>query len=112
MARRLAWADLATAAAGGTLWELARVGTPTLAIVLAENQWPGAAAFAREGAAVNLGWHTEVRAEDVRDATIALADDADRRTKLSRRAQALVDGRGALRVLAAMGLLDEDAVAA
>ncbi|MGH2896177.1 MAG: UDP-2,4-diacetamido-2,4,6-trideoxy-beta-L-altropyranose hydrolase [Solirubrobacteraceae bacterium] len=102
MARRLAWADLAVAAAGGTMLELARVATPQVSIVLADNQAPGAAAMARAGAAINLGRDEDLSAAVLAAEVAALADDAPRRAELSRRGRATVDGRGALRVLAAM----------
>jgi UDP-2,4-diacetamido-2,4,6-trideoxy-beta-L-altropyranose hydrolase len=105
MAARLASADLAVAAAGVTALELARVGTPHIAIVLAENQRPGALAMASEQIVVNLGWHADVVAESIGAAVAALVDDAERRAEMSRRGRELVDGRGAERVLAAMGLI-------
>jgi UDP-2,4-diacetamido-2,4,6-trideoxy-beta-L-altropyranose hydrolase len=104
MAARLSSADLAVAAAGVTALELARVGTPHIAIVLAENQRPGALALAREEIVVNLGWHAGMTPESIGAAVAALADDAGRRAEMSRRGRELVDGQGAERVLAAMGL--------
>jgi spore coat polysaccharide biosynthesis predicted glycosyltransferase SpsG len=112
MAERLAWADLAVSAAGTTVLELARVGTPQVLIVLADNQAPGAAAMARDCLAVNLGRHTSVNADAIGAAVRALADDAERREEFSRRSRELVDGRGTERVLAAMQLTSEAEVAA
>jgi UDP-2,4-diacetamido-2,4,6-trideoxy-beta-L-altropyranose hydrolase len=104
--RRMAWADLAVAAAGSTSWELARVGTPQLAIVLADNQRPVAAGLEHEGVAISLGWHADLRAERIIDAVRDLARDPARRAELSRRGRELIDGRGTLRVLAAMEHFD------
>ena len=103
MPRRMAWADLAVTAAGSTSWELARVGTPQIAIVLADNQRPIARGLADAGLAVSLGWHADVADDRIADAVAALVGDAGRREELSRRGRELVDGRGASRVLAAMG---------
>jgi spore coat polysaccharide biosynthesis predicted glycosyltransferase SpsG len=105
MPRRLAWADLAVAAAGGTSWELARVGTPQVAVVLAENQRPAGLALAEHGLAVGLGWHGDLTDAAIAAAVDALAGDRVRRAELARRGAELVDGQGALRLLAAMGLL-------
>lgn len=102
MAPRLAWADLAVAAAGGTMLELARVATPQVSIVSADNDAPGAAAMARAGVVVNLGRHEDLSAAVIGAEVAALVDDARRRAELSRRGRATVDGCGALRVLAAM----------
>ena len=102
MPRRLAWADLAIAAIGSTALELACVGTPQVGIVLAENQWPGSAALARDGHVVCLGWHADLDATTVAATVTSLAADAERRAELSRRGCELVDGHGALRVIEAM----------
>lgn len=107
MPRRLAWADLAIAGTGSTALELACLGTPQVGIVLAENQWPGGAALARDGHVVCLGWHADLDASAIAAAVTALAADAERRAELSRRGCELVDGRGALRVIEAMQRLGE-----
>jgi UDP-2,4-diacetamido-2,4,6-trideoxy-beta-L-altropyranose hydrolase len=108
---RMAWADLAVAAAGGSSRELARVGTPQIAIVLADNQRPAGRALGELGLAVSLGWHADVATGDVAAAVAGLAADASRRAELSRRGRELIDGRGALRVLSAMGFTSEAAAA-
>jgi UDP-2,4-diacetamido-2,4,6-trideoxy-beta-L-altropyranose hydrolase len=102
MADCLAACDLAVTAAGGTLLELACVGTPAIAIVVADNQEPGARALAAAGAAVNLGRHHTLAPEAIGAAVSDLAGDAGRREALARRGVELVDGQGASRVLAAM----------
>jgi UDP-2,4-diacetamido-2,4,6-trideoxy-beta-L-altropyranose hydrolase len=112
MSQRMAAADLAVAAAGGTSWELARVGTPQVAIVLADNQRPAGRALGERGLAVNAGWHADATADDLARAVGAVVRDPGRRAELSRRGPELVDGRGALRVLAAMGLAASGAAAA
>jgi spore coat polysaccharide biosynthesis predicted glycosyltransferase SpsG len=99
MAARLAACDLAVTAAGGTLLELARVGTPALAIVVADNQAPGARALADAGATVNLGRHDTLDAAAIGAAVADLAGDPARRGALARRGAELVDGQGAARVL-------------
>ncbi|MCO7570711.1 UDP-2,4-diacetamido-2,4,6-trideoxy-beta-L-altropyranose hydrolase [Pseudomonas chlororaphis] len=55
MAQRMADSDLAIGAAGGTSWERCCMGLPTLTVVIAENQWPGAHALANAGAGELLG---------------------------------------------------------
>jgi UDP-2,4-diacetamido-2,4,6-trideoxy-beta-L-altropyranose hydrolase len=102
MPERMQWADLAVTAAGSTSWELARVGTPQIAIELADNQRPVARALAEHGIAVRAGWHADLDA-----AALAAAIDgltAERRAEMARRGRATIDGQGAVRVLEAMGL--------
>jgi UDP-2,4-diacetamido-2,4,6-trideoxy-beta-L-altropyranose hydrolase len=102
MPARMLWADLAVAAAGGSAWELARAGTPQATVVLAENQRPAAAALAAQGLSAALGWHADLTPESVVPVVGALIDDRSRRADLATRGRALIDGRGALRVLEAM----------
>lgn len=99
MAACLAGCDLAVTAAGGTMVELARVGTPAIAITVADNQEPGARALAEAGAVVDLGRHTSLAAGAIGGAVAALASDPAQRRALARRGQELVDGQGAVRVL-------------
>jgi spore coat polysaccharide biosynthesis predicted glycosyltransferase SpsG len=55
MAERMCESDLAIGAAGTTSWERCCLGLPTLLVVLAENQWPGARALNAVGAAQLVG---------------------------------------------------------
>jgi spore coat polysaccharide biosynthesis predicted glycosyltransferase SpsG len=81
------------------MWEMACMGVPFIAIVIADNQRQAAAAMARDGyPAIE---HAAIERELPAAAT-ALAADADRRAALSRRGRELVDGRGAERVCAAL----------
>lgn len=102
MARRFASADLAVGAAGTTTWERACLHLPAVVTAVAPNQVEIAAAAARRGAAVNLGYHDRVRPEDYADALRTLAEAPARLAEMSRRAGALTDGRGAERVAAVM----------
>jgi len=98
----MAWADLAISAAGTTSWELCYMGLPTITLVLADNQARIAASLAERGVVLSLG-----RAEDIGagalERTIGEAvEDQQLRRTLARQARALVDGRGAERVVAAL----------
>jgi UDP-2,4-diacetamido-2,4,6-trideoxy-beta-L-altropyranose hydrolase len=112
VARRMAWADLAVAAAGGGGSEVARVGTPQVTIVLADNQRPAGRALGELGVAVDAGWYGDLSAVRLAAIVRDLVPDRERRGALARRGRELVDGRGAVRVLAAMGLAGSGAAAA
>jgi UDP-2,4-diacetamido-2,4,6-trideoxy-beta-L-altropyranose hydrolase len=94
--------DLAIAAAGSTAWELAYMGVPSLLLVLADNQAGVAAALDAAGAAVNLGQCDPGFAPRLAGELQGLLADAPRRERLTEHARALIDGRGAQRVLEAM----------
>jgi UDP-2,4-diacetamido-2,4,6-trideoxy-beta-L-altropyranose hydrolase len=95
--------------AGTTMWEGACLGTPMVAVVVADNQATPAAAAATRGfvevvegrpGRAGLGC-----AERVGDTVAALLADDDRRASLGRHGRAAVDGRGAERVADALANL-------
>lgn len=91
--------DIAISAAGSTLYEICACGVPLITYVLADNQIPGAMAFASNGLAMYCG--------DVRDGDICpalfraveyLAGDCGKRQSFSHKMQRFVDGDGAERI--------------
>jgi spore coat polysaccharide biosynthesis predicted glycosyltransferase SpsG len=86
--------DLAVTAGGQTLLEAAALGTPSIAVVAAENQRQQALRLAELGAARVL----ELPADELAVLLRRLDASADERRELARRSQAAVDGRGAERV--------------
>ncbi len=101
-------ADMAIAGAGGTLYELAYLGIPTLAVVLSENQARNAEAFTRHGIACSLGWADRLEPRALAEAVEELMRDSPRRTEMSRRGRELIDGKGPERIRSTMGELCED----
>jgi UDP-2,4-diacetamido-2,4,6-trideoxy-beta-L-altropyranose hydrolase len=96
MAERMVQADLAIGAAGGTAWERCCLGLPSIVVVLAENQRPGAEALARAGAAWVLDAVAGVpRALPGLLAAVAVPASL---AQTARRAAGITDGRGAERV--------------
>ena len=102
MAALMASCDLAVSAAGSTCWELCAAGLPAALVVTAPNQAPLAARLADAGAAVQLGPSAELTAERVAADIDGLAHDPEARAVMAGRGRALVDGRGAVRVVAVM----------
>ena len=92
-------ADLVVSAAGVTLLELCCIGVPTALVQIADNQAPGYAAAVERGLAAGLGTDPRAHVPVLRD----LLTDASLRNALADRARTTVDGRGADRVLDAMG---------
>ncbi len=92
-------ADLAVTGAGMTLYELCAVGTPAVAVCMADNQRPNAEAFARAGAALAAGRAGEAGLGAAIEAALRrLIADPLARSQMAMRARRLVDGRGAIRV--------------
>lgn len=100
MAERMAWAEAAVSAAGGTCWELMFLGVPSILVVAADNQRPNLAPIVASGAALS-------GEPDLGSPLRRLLSDAALRAELSRKGRELVDGKGAERAAAVLeaGLL-------
>jgi UDP-2,4-diacetamido-2,4,6-trideoxy-beta-L-altropyranose hydrolase len=96
MALQMAASDLAVGAAGVAALERCSLGLPTLQVVLADNQRPGAEALAAAGAAFPLGEPADIAATLPRAIEAWRGSDALRRA--GRAAAGLVDGLGTSRV--------------
>ena len=96
LASGLATADVVVTAGGVTLLEALALGRPTIAIATADNQLDNIAACTAASAAIFCD------AAGVLAQVSALCGDLDTRHGLSNAARALIDGRGAQRVAAAI----------
>lgn len=91
-------ATVAVAAFGVTAYELAATGVPAVYLCLTPDHAESASAFVDEGIAVSLGVADEVGPGRIAAAVeVILRDDLGRK-RMSNRARALVDGRGASRI--------------
>lgn len=102
MAKWMAWADLAISSAGGTSWELARMGCPMILLVLAENQAWVAKALVQKGAAHGVGWIAGKEIPRLAALVDSLAGSSIRRRTMALRGRRLVDGKGCARVARAL----------
>ncbi len=105
IAQRMADSDLAVGAAGSTSWERCCLGLPTLLVVLAANQWPGARALHEVQAARLIGGVSEIAAQ-LPLAVRALTQGLEL-MNMSNTASALTNGQGACKVLQALGALND-----
>lgn len=104
MAELMSRATLMIGAAGSTSWERATIGLPALVVTVAANQRPIASALARARASIDLGQIERTNADAVADVAERLLHRPGLLARMARRARRLCDGRGASRVVAAMGL--------
>ncbi|WP_409317221.1 UDP-2,4-diacetamido-2,4,6-trideoxy-beta-L-altropyranose hydrolase [Pseudomonas sp. KCJK9016] len=100
--RRMTEADLFIGAGGGTSWERAALGLPTICIAVSNNQQNNGEVMAAAGAHVFMGAREQVSIAQLRDAIGFVVDNFYLRQSLAERSRQLVDGRGALRVAAAL----------
>jgi UDP-2,4-diacetamido-2,4,6-trideoxy-beta-L-altropyranose hydrolase len=97
MAKLMAAADLAVGAGGGTTWERACLGLPTIVSAIADNQRDNVRALAEAGAALSITIG-DGYAERLMDAVSSLKANPRRMASMSRAAGELVDGKGAERL--------------
>ncbi|MBC8995760.1 UDP-2,4-diacetamido-2,4,6-trideoxy-beta-L-altropyranose hydrolase [Pseudomonas sp. N40(2020)] len=100
--QRMTEADLFIGAGGGTSWERAALGLPTICIAVSNNQQANGEVMAAAGAHVFMGAREQVSVEQLRQAIGLVVDNVYLRQSLAERSRQLVDGRGALRVAAAL----------
>ncbi|MEI9985272.1 MAG: UDP-2,4-diacetamido-2,4,6-trideoxy-beta-L-altropyranose hydrolase [Aliidongia sp.] len=87
-------ARLAVSAAGGTLAELAALHTPSILVVVADNQSDAARLSASHGWCLALDGRVDDAVTHITDTTLDLWRDNARLAALGRAAEGLVDGSG------------------
>jgi UDP-2,4-diacetamido-2,4,6-trideoxy-beta-L-altropyranose hydrolase len=94
--------DLAISAAGATLWELGYLGLPSLAYIVAENQVPLAQSIQTLGMGVNMGWNHDFQKDLFTQTLQSFLSDPLRLEAMSKNALKTIDGKGGVRVTAAL----------
>jgi UDP-2,4-diacetamido-2,4,6-trideoxy-beta-L-altropyranose hydrolase len=102
MAALMRDADLAVAAAGTTVWELAYMGVPMLLGSTVEAERVLARRLADHQGCHYVGDFQDCTPEKLARAIERLVDDAPLRRRLARAANGLVDGKGGERIVSAM----------
>jgi len=106
MAGLMVQSDLAITSGGSTTWELCFLGLPSVQIILAKNQEKVAGELGKRGVIVNLGWYEDVTENNIIVAVKELIDNAEARKSMSIKGRAIVDGKGAERVVSAMRAIE------
>lgn len=103
MAALMAASDLAIGAAGGAAWERCVLGLPTLLVILADNQEPGAKSLQAMGCSQVVGRaaYPDLGAAMVQ-ALSDLAVNPNACADMSVKAASIADGRGLARVVGAL----------
>lgn len=102
MSEFLAWADLAIASAGTSVWEFSYAGLPAITISIADNQVPLAKAVQEFGGGVDLGMAEDLCIETVTETLRLLLVEPERIRSMSEKMLEKVDGLGAIRVIDAV----------
>ena len=99
----MSWADFAITAAGGTIWELAHLGVPIVAISNAENQRENATCIETLSIGVYAGIGRELKRGALSALIYDLLEHPGLLVKMACRGICMVDGHGAGRICAKMG---------
>lgn len=92
-------ADIAISAAGQTLYELARVGVPTIAIAVADNQMNNVKGWQKTGFIEYAGWWEEQNVIEKTANSLRLLQERETRQRRSVIGKTYVDGQGARRIV-------------
>ncbi|WP_457642746.1 UDP-2,4-diacetamido-2,4,6-trideoxy-beta-L-altropyranose hydrolase [Persephonella sp.] len=91
--------DIAISAGGQTLYELARIGVPTIAIIVADNQIKNVTAWEKIGFIYNAGlWKSNNVLSNINSFISKLTKKSTRKLK-SITAKKIIDGYGARRII-------------
>ena len=102
MKKTMLESDIAICAGGQTLYELARVGVPAIAVAVADNQMNNVKGWEDAGFIEYAGWwEDEVVLEEV-ESGIGLLREKKERVKISIIGRTFVDGMGARRIVNAI----------
>lgn len=91
--------DLAISAGGQTLYELARIGVPTIGICVADNQWNNIQEWSKVKFLEYVGWYTEKEIFATLERAITKLKAHRERLKCSQIGRRVVDGKGAVRIV-------------
>jgi spore coat polysaccharide biosynthesis predicted glycosyltransferase SpsG/RimJ/RimL family protein N-acetyltransferase len=98
-------ADVAVTAAGQALYELAATGTPSVSVVITDNQAANASGFSEAGTTLVVPTREPGRLVEPIAAGLAALGDRGRRMTMAAAGRRLVDGRGAGRVATTLATL-------
>lgn len=102
MAELMSGAHVAVSGAGGTCWELAFMGLPSISLVLSDNQQVVAESLVAAGASINLGRFDSIGSSEISRALRRLMLNLQLRSEMSNSGRLLVDGLGGERVVRTM----------
>jgi len=98
MATLMSTNDLAISAGGQTLYELALVGIPTIAILLVENAKDDTFGWEKVGFIENIGWYDDINIKDNLLSALKQVEDKNKRVAMQKSAKIYIQPNGAKRL--------------
>jgi UDP-2,4-diacetamido-2,4,6-trideoxy-beta-L-altropyranose hydrolase len=99
MKKLMQQSDLAISAGGQTIYELARIGVPALAVGVVENQKKNIENWQKAGFIKHVGWWDDENLLRNLDKSLYEIADYTLRKEMSRKGRSLVDGLGSKRII-------------
>jgi len=99
MAEMMNWADLAISAGGTTAYELAITTTPSIMLVIADNQRLNASEFSKRGFAKIIEDPFGIADNELTECFDSIISSGERRRKMVASLKGVVDGQGPERIL-------------
>lgn len=90
--------DFFVTASGSTLNELAATGTPSISIILSENQIMCGKEMLEKNVTMNLGWYNKISIDEFANVIKKIMNEKKIRMKMSQNGQKLIDGNGVKRI--------------
>ena len=94
--------DIAISAGGQTLYELARIGVPTIGICIAENQLHNIEGWSKSGFLKYVGWYSDENLERRLRSSVRYLANKRIRTHISEIGRKVIDGQGYKRIINAI----------
>jgi UDP-2,4-diacetamido-2,4,6-trideoxy-beta-L-altropyranose hydrolase len=94
--------DIAIAGGGQTLYELARIGVPTIGICIAENQLQNIEGWRKSGFLKYVGWYSDENLEQRLESSLRYLANKRTRTHISEIGRKVIDGQGYKRIINAI----------
>jgi spore coat polysaccharide biosynthesis predicted glycosyltransferase SpsG len=96
--------DVAISSGGQTLYELARVGVPTIGICVADNQTHNLQGWQEVGSLRHVFWYNSKDMGEMLMNSLKELTGVDVRAKMSQTSRTLIDGQGPRRIVSAVGV--------
>ena len=94
--------DIAISAGGQTLYELARIGVPTIGICMAENQLQNIEGWRKSGFLKYVGWYSDENLEQRLKSSLRYLASKRVRMHISEIGRKVIDGQGYKRIINAI----------
>lgn len=94
--------DIAISAGGQTIYELARIGVPTIGVCVAQNQLQSVEGWEKSGFLKYVGWYNDENLEQRLVSSLRYLTSKRVRMHRSKIAREIIDGQGCKRIISAI----------